>query len=190
MPCTTICQMRRDRSFVAVKVLTGHMTLMYERAVMWEPEALEALSYGPPSPHYTPLLNKFTIPGKGSSGSHLCYVFPLYGGDVRALSKSRTTRFPLPLAKRIALHLLRGLAHAHGRGVVHTDLKHDNVFFTTSMKTSDVERWLTEEPPRRHPPETSYDGVVQAAVSQHLPMISEEEALEATYVLGDFGTGM
>ena len=163
---------------------------MYERAVSWEPDALAAVSHGPPSPHYTPLLNEFTISGKGSSGSHLCFVMPLYGGDVKAMWKSRTTRFPVALAKRIALHLLRGLAHAHDCGVVHTDLKHDNIFFTTSMKTNDIERWLTDNPPRRHPPEVSYDGVIQAAVSQPLPMISEEEAFKATYVLGDFGTGM
>jgi len=163
---------------------------MYEKAVSWELDALAAVSHGPPSPHYTPLLNDFTISGKGSSGSHLCFVMPLYGGDVKAMWKLRTTRFPVSLAKRIALHLLRGLAHAHECGVVHTDLKHDNIFFTTSMKANDIERWLTENPSRRHPPEVSHDGVMQAAVSQPLPTISEEEAFKATYVLGDFGTGM
>jgi serine/threonine protein kinase len=69
---------------------------------------------------------------------------PVYGGDVRALVKARTTALPLPLAKRIALHLLRGIAHAHERRIVHTDIKHD-IFFSTTMTADDIEAWVTKE---------------------------------------------
>ena len=120
---------------------------------------------------------------------HMCFVMPVYGGDVKLLQYSCKSRFPHPLAKRIALHLLRGLAHTHERGVVHTDLKHDNIFFDTKMTTKGIEDWIAKEPSRRHPPEASPDGVLQAAVSQPLPMISGEEAMQATYILGDFGCG-
>ena len=165
------------------------MTDMYERAVVWEADALRRVSYLPTSPHCTLLLNEFTIPGKGSAGSHMCFVMPVYGGDVKALVKARTALLPLPLVKRIVLHLLRGIAHAHEREIVHTDLKHDNIFFSTTMTTDDIEAWVTKEPSRRHAPEASHDGVVQAAVSQPLPMISEDEAMRATYLLADFGSG-
>jgi len=50
------------------------------------------------------------------------------------------------------------------------------------MTANDIELWVTEEPPRRHAPEASYGGVVQVAVSQPLPMISEDEALNASYI--------
>ena len=165
------------------------MTEMNEKAVSWEAEALRLLSAGPPSPHCVRLLDEFTIPGRGSASSHLCFVLPIYGGDVKALSNSRKTPFDLPTAKRIILHLLRGIAHAHSRGVVHTDIKHDNIFFSTDLETTDIERWMKEDPSRRHPPEMSQDGIVQAAVSQPLPMISDELAPRATYVLSDFGCG-
>ena len=179
-----------DNKFVAVKVLTGHFTGMYERALVWEPEALRIVSYQPTSPHCTLLLDEFTIPGKGSAGSHMCFVMPVYGGDVKALIEAQTTALPLPLAKRIALHLLRGIVHAHERKVVHTDIKLDNIFFSTAMTTDDIEAWLTKNPSRRHAPEASFDGEVQAAVSQPLPMISEDETMRATHLLADFGCGM
>jgi len=150
-------------------VLTGHTTDMYDRAVVWEPEALRIVSQLPTSPHCAQLLDEFTIPGKGSAGSHMCFVMPVYGGDVKALVEARSTTLPLPLAKRVALHLLRGIAHAHERGIVHTDIKRDNVFFSTTMTVGDIEAWVTKEPSRRHAPEASRDGTVQAAVSQPHP---------------------
>ncbi|KXN83018.1 Serine/threonine-protein kinase SRPK [Leucoagaricus sp. SymC.cos] len=153
-----------DDKFVAVKALTGHMMDMYKRAVVWEPDALQLASQLPTSPHCTQLLDEFTIPSKGTAGSHMCFVMPVYGGDVKALVKARTTALPLPLTKQIALHLLCGIAHAHGHRIVHTDLKHDNIFFSTTMSADDIEAWMTKEPSWRHAPEASYDGMVQAAL--------------------------
>ena len=179
-----------SNEFVAVKALTGHMTLAIQRLVACEATVLRLISQQPTSPHCTLLLDEFTIPGKGTAGEHLCFVMPVYGGDVGRLISAQMTDLPLPLVKRIALHLLRGIAHVHGHGFVHTDLKLDNIFFSTSMIADDIEAWVAKEPSRRHAPETSHDGMVQAAVSQPLPMISEKEAMRATYVLADFGCGM
>lgn len=179
----------RTTSFVAVKVLTGHMTEPVLDGRAFEPAALEALALSPSSPYCPQLLDQFTTPSRGSSGHHHCLVMPLYGGDIHALRKSEDSPFPLPLTKRILLHLVRALAHAHSRNVVHTDLKTDNIFFTTSLTTADIERWLAEDPSRYHAEEQSLEGVVQAAVSQPLPPISRDEALRATFVLADFGMG-
>ncbi|KAG9227133.1 hypothetical protein CCMSSC00406_0010237 [Pleurotus cornucopiae] len=111
---------------------------------------------------------------------------PFYGGDASALLKSRNSPFALPLAKRIILHLLRGIAFAHERRIVHTDIKLDNILFTTSATNEDIEKWMQNDPPRRNPPEMSPDGVLQSAVSQPMTAPSEQEALQATYVLSDF----
>ncbi|KAJ7157465.1 kinase-like domain-containing protein, partial [Mycena filopes] len=172
--------------FVAIKALTGHMTKRNEKAA-WEANASRLLSYRPQSPHCAPLLDEFIIPGRGSAGPHLCFVLPFYGGDVKSLVNSRETPLPPPTSKRILLHLLRGLVHMHDRGVVHTDLKQDNILFSTELEPADMERWMEEDPSRRHPEHMSPDGLVQSAVSQPLPMISDELARRATYVLSDFG---
>jgi len=166
------------------------MTDLVQRGFTCEDAVLRLISRQPTSPYCTPLLDEFTVLGRGSAGSHLCIVMPVYGGDVKAMIKARTTPLPIPLVKRIVLHLLRGIAHTHEHGVVHTDIKPDNILFSTAMTAEDIEAWMAREPSRRHEPEASVDGVVQAAVSQPLPMISEDEAMRATYVLADFGCGM
>ena len=107
----------------------------------------------------------------------MCFVMPVCGGYVEAVVHAQSTALPFSLAKRIILHLLRGIAYVHERGIVHTDLKHDNIFFSTTMSMEDIGAWVTGEPSRRHPLETSHDGVMQVAVSQPLPMISEDEAM-------------
>ncbi|KAF8531902.1 kinase-like protein [Gautieria morchelliformis] len=167
-----------ENSFVAVKVLKGRI---------WEQEALKLVS-SPPSSHCLQLLSHFTIPGKGSAGEHLCFVTPVLGGDVKSLFERHGQVFPFKLAKRILLQMLRGIAHAHRSGVVHTDLKLDNIFFNNHMSTVDVEGLLASDPPRRHPLEASVDGTVQAAVSQPLPIPTAEEATQCTYVVADFGS--
>ncbi|KAF8516871.1 kinase-like domain-containing protein [Gautieria morchelliformis] len=178
----------RENSFVAVKVLKGHSTDLVRRGRTWELEALKLVS-SPPSSHCLQLLSHFTIPGKGSAGEHLCLVTPVLGGDVKSLyERNNRQTFPLKLAKRILLQTLRGIGHAHRSGVVHTDLKHDNIFFDNHTSTADVEALLASDPPRRHPPEASFDGTVQAAVSQPLPIPTAEEAMQCTYVVADFGS--
>ena len=177
--------------FVAIKALTGHYTGLIDNGPVWESEALKAISeHSPPSLHCLKLYSTFIHPGKGSSGQHMCFVTQLLGGDVNALWKAGGGKpFPLPLAKRILLHTLRGINQAHQAGVVHTDLKHDNIFFDTGMATEDIERLIASEPARTHPPEQSLDGIVHVAVSQPLPLPSWDEAMKRNFVVADYGNG-
>lgn len=141
----------------------------------------------PSSRHCLKLESHFTIPGKGSSENHICLVTQLLGGDVRRLQGREP--FTLPLAKHILLHILRGIAHAHRCGVVHTDLKHDNIFFDNVLSVDEIVNLLKFAPSRRHEPEMSYDGTVSSAVSQPSPMPTLEQAMKRTFVLADFGSG-
>ncbi|KAJ7459779.1 kinase-like domain-containing protein, partial [Mycena latifolia] len=172
-------------SYLALKALTGYCTQCIEKGLSRELDVLVRVSL-PPHEHCLQLQDSFIIPGKGTSGSHLCLLTSLLAGDLKS---TWNAHLPLPLAKRILLHTLRGLAHSHNCSVVHTDLKPDNIFISNVTITSDIENLLQADPSRIHEAEASYDGIVHAAVSQPIPRPSLEEGMTRTYVLGDFGSG-
>jgi serine/threonine protein kinase len=164
---------------------------------VWEHYALGRVSstnLGPTSKHCIKLLAQFTQPGQAEDGEHLCFVTEVLGGDVKSLQlqgqEENRTPLPLPLAKRILLHTLRGLAHLHGRGIVHTDLKSDNIMFDSGpLSTEDIAALVAADPPRRNPPEHSWQCIIQSAVNQPLPVPSLSEAMARTYLIADLGSG-
>ena len=185
----------REKRYVSVKALKGYATELVQRGVMWELAALQRLSFprtGPPSDHCLRLISHFIHPGKAQDGDHLCLVTQLLAGDVRTLQVNmKNNAFPLPLAKRVLLHILRGIEYVHRHGVTHTDLKHDNILFDLGrLTTADVSAIVEADPPRLNPPEESWDSTVQSAVSQPLPLPSSvEDAMTRTYLIADFGSG-
>lgn len=63
------------------------------------------------------------------------------------------------------------------------------MFGTGPLSQADVAAFLEADPSRHHPPEESWQCVVQAAVSQPLPRPSLADAMTRTYILADFGSG-
>ena len=119
---------------------------------------------------------------------HILYSWPPQGREIRRnqsseriLDRSDYKRYNVGargarargfhVVKRILLHTLRGLAHMHHCQIVHTDLTHDNIMFGFgSITQDDIAMFIKTNPARRHPPEESWECVVQAAVSQPLPL--------------------
>jgi len=110
----------RDRELrrpVAFKALQLGSRVVREERLLREAEAAAQLAH--------PNIVMLHDVGRSEFGPFL--VLELLQGQTLA---SRVRQGPLPLreALRIAVEVSRGLAHAHGRGVVHRDLTPGNVF--------------------------------------------------------------
>jgi len=64
----------------------------------------------------------------GVNGRHKCMVFEVMGENLLALVKHHDYNgLPLPMVRTLARHTLTGLEYIHSRGVIHTDVKLENV---------------------------------------------------------------
>jgi tetratricopeptide (TPR) repeat protein len=81
-------------------------------------------------PHILPLLDSGEARGPGGSGPFLFYVMPYIEGESLRERLTRRGELPVPEAVRILTEVVDALAHAHSRGVVHRDIKPDNVMLS------------------------------------------------------------
>ena len=72
-------------------------------------------------PHILPLLDS------GQAGEALYYVMPFVEGESLRDRLARDRQLPLEDALRIVREVADALAHAHSRGIVHRDIKPDNI---------------------------------------------------------------
>ena len=75
-------------------------------------------------PHIVPLLTA------GSEGDLLYYMMPFIEGQSLRLRLARETELPVSEAVRILKEVADALAYAHRHGVVHRDIKPDNILLT------------------------------------------------------------
>lgn len=75
-------------------------------------------------PHILPLLDS------GESGSFLYYVMPYVEGESLRERLARRGELPISEAVRILSEVADALAYAHGRGLVHRDMKPENIMLS------------------------------------------------------------
>jgi eukaryotic-like serine/threonine-protein kinase len=75
-------------------------------------------------PRIVPLLDS------GTAGGELFYVMPFVEGESLASRLGREGPLPVEEALEIAWQVATALAHAHERGIVHRDIKPDNILLT------------------------------------------------------------
>ncbi|TVY36532.1 Serine/threonine-protein kinase [Lachnellula occidentalis] len=121
---------QEDRGLAAMKVIRadayGDGADIYERDIMEHLKTSNAEHEG--YRYISTLQDHFTL--DGPNGSHVCLVFKLIGESLQTFKK----RFPgglipFELAIHIANQLTDALAYAHSCGVIHTDIKADNIMF-------------------------------------------------------------
>jgi eukaryotic-like serine/threonine-protein kinase len=75
-------------------------------------------------PHIVPLLTA------GANGDLLYYVMPFISGESLRVKLARTGELPVNEAVRILREVIDALAYAHRNGVVHRDIKPDNILLS------------------------------------------------------------
>src|SRR4029453_18492680 len=75
-------------------------------------------------PHILPLFDS------GSAGNALFYVMPFIDGETLRDRIRREGQLPIEATVRILREVADALAHAHSRGIVHRDVKPDNVLIS------------------------------------------------------------
>jgi tetratricopeptide (TPR) repeat protein len=104
---------------VALKVMDTRLSEEGRKRFLQEVDFTSKLSH----PHIVPIF------AAGQVGESLYYVMPFIGGDTLADRIDRQGALPVDDAVRITLEVSRALQYAHGMGVIHRDVKPDNIHF-------------------------------------------------------------
>src|SRR3989449_888846 len=131
---------------VAIKVLHAELTaaLGTERFLR-EIETAARLQH----PHILPLYDS------GAAAGFLYYVMPYVEGESLRDRLTREKQLPQEDALRIATEVAGALAYAHSHGVVHRDVKPENIMLSggTAVVTDfGIARAVSAAGPGRHPP--------------------------------------
>lgn len=115
------------------------------------------------------------------------------GGSVRQFLMKRQSRsVPLKLAVKQALDVARGMAYVHGLGLIHRDLKSDNllIFGDKSIKIADFGVARIEVQTEGMTPETGTYRWMAPEMIQHRPYTQKVDVYSFGIVLWELITGM
>ncbi|CAL0330872.1 unnamed protein product [Lupinus luteus] len=115
------------------------------------------------------------------------------GGSVRQFLMKRQNRsVPLKLAVKQALDVARGMAYVHGLGLIHRDLKSDNllIFGDKSIKIADFGVARIEVQTEGMTPETGTYRWMAPEMIQHRPYTQKVDIYSFGIVLWELITGM
>jgi len=121
----------------------------------------------PPSPSHTHAGRSHVISfldhfrHKGPNGTHVCMVFEVLGENLLGLIKRHQNKgVPMPLVRQIAKQVLLGLDYMHRCcGVIHTDLKPENVLICIDDVESIIQAELAISASNPTSPPTKLVGV-------------------------------
>lgn len=81
-------------------------------------------------PHIIPVFDSGQVQGPDESGPYLFYVMPYVEGESLRQRLERERQLPFPEVLQITREVAGALTYAHGRGVVHRDIKPGNIMLS------------------------------------------------------------
>lgn len=133
---------------VALKVVrsAAHYTETAVDEIKLLNKIVQANQNHPGKAHVVSLLDSFEH--KGPNGVHVCMVFEVLGENLLGLIKRWNHRgIPMPLVKQITKQVLLGLDYLHREcGIIHTDLKPENVLIEIGDVEQIVKTCVKDEP--------------------------------------------
>ncbi|KAF5345014.1 hypothetical protein D9758_010433 [Tetrapyrgos nigripes] len=190
---------KKEDRFAALKILTCESTRALQESGPKqrsdELRMLQKIASAQPNhrgfKHNLILYDSFEF--RGPHGVHLCLVTEVlgYGVDyIRKGNENGDLRLSMALTKRLTKQLLCSLDYLHDVcGIVHTDIKHDNILFRPSDVFAVVAHELTAKPSISYDCGTEVSPPVVPVVSQALPLSTEESVAtdQLQAVLADVG---
>jgi serine/threonine protein kinase/DNA-binding SARP family transcriptional activator len=129
MATVYLAQDVRHERKVAVKVLRSEVAeTIGAKSLLREIRIAASLQH----PHIVPLFDS------GESDGQVFYVMPYIAGESLRARLEREPTLPIDVAVRIARDMADALAYAHGRGIVHRDIKPDNVLLSGDQATGEL----------------------------------------------------
>ncbi|KAF2872047.1 serine/threonine-protein kinase SRPK2 [Massariosphaeria phaeospora] len=145
---------------VALKVVrsAAHYTETALDEIKLLKKVVDANKDHPGRKHVVSLLDSFNH--KGPNGVHVCMVFEVLGENLLGLIKRWNHRgIPMPLVKQITKQVLLGLDYLHREcGIIHTDLKPENVLIEIGDVEQIVKTYVNDEPKKKDADENNRNG--------------------------------